>query len=148
MLVLLFLHLVLVISGISLIFGSFAVALFAERSGQLTAIAAVAALHIDRLIPPLMVGGGIFGLETAYSFGYSLTKAWLVIAYLLFGVAAIWGVAVSGPTFQKLADRARGGGSTPGADLPALLRRLHVDALVSFGLVFLLIGDRVFKPFR
>jgi hypothetical protein len=147
MFVLLFLHIALVISGVSLIFGSFAVALLAERSGQLTAIAAVAALRFDRLIPPLMLGGGVFGLATAISFGYNLTGAWLVIAYVLFGVAAIWGVAVSGPTFKALADHPASGGSAAEAELPALLTRLHLDALVSFGLVFLLIADMVFKPF-
>ena len=111
MFVLLFLHLATVFTGVSLIFGSFAIALLAERAGRPSAIAAMYEVRYDRLIGPILVLGGAFGLLTGITFGYNLLAPWLIIAYVLFAVATVWGVRFSGPLLKDLSAQVAGGAS-------------------------------------
>jgi uncharacterized membrane protein len=150
MFVLLFLHLATVFTGISLILGSLLLALLAERSGHLSAIAAMTGIGFERFIGPTMILGGLFGLLTAITFGYSLIGAWLLIAYVLFVAATVWGIRVSTPTLKSLSALVADGSSDGGTispDVSPLLGRLHLDVAFTFAIVLLLIADMVFKPF-
>jgi hypothetical protein len=140
MFVLLFVHVALMFAAVGLTGGTLALLTIAHRAQRLEQVGpAIAALPIARIAPPLFLLGGLAGLATAWSFGYSLVSVWLLIAYAGFAVGALFGAVGTAGRFERLARR---------EDVEAIGRALEVDFVVTLALYALLIGDMVFKPFQ
>lgn len=143
MFILLFLHIGLMVSAVTLSAGTSAILFMAHRAGRLAEVwPLLGSLPIEKVIPPLFLFGGLAGLATAISFGTSLVSPWLLIAY----AGAILGGTVSPrlirPIFGGLAR------STDEATLEAAVgREVVTDFAFTVGLFGLLIADMVFKPF-
>ena len=146
MFVLLYLHILTMFAAVSLAAGSSLLLLIAARRGDRVLIAELTGLPIDRIVPPLYILGGLFGLATALAFGYDLLAPWLVVAYVLFAALTVLGIAYSGPLLGRVhtlaADQGAGG---PGFE--EIVRRFQLDAAVSLLGIALIVADMVFKPF-
>jgi hypothetical protein len=100
---------------------------------------------LEGILPLLGIG---FGLIAAVSIGWDLLEGWLVLAYVLVGIALVVG-GIGG----RYAARARAAleadaGDTAGPELEAALaaRGLYGWNLASSVLLMLLIWDMVYKP--
>lgn len=142
MFVVLFLHIALMIAAVALTVGPAAVLVVAHRTGRLAEVGPpVARLGVSRLAVPLFVLGGLFGLATAFAFGYSLTAPWLLLAYIGFAVAVVVGVRVSAPVAGRLAVAKTGPG-----ELASIGRAVELDLLVNSIILAVLVADMVLKP--
>ena len=138
MFLLLFAHISLMFAAVGLTGGTLALLVVANRADRLGEVGpAIASLPLARISPPLYLVGGLAGLATAWSFGYSLLSPWLVVAYVLFAIGAGFGIFGTTGRFERLAR---------GDDVAAVGQALEMDLLVNVVLYGLLIGDMVFKP--
>jgi len=145
MLVLLYLHIATMFTAVAMAAGSSLLVLLAHARGERGVVAAITGLPLDRIIPPLYVAGGLFGILTAVLNGYSLVAPWLVIAYLIFAMLMVLGIVYSGPLLGQVHAVA----SDQAGDADAFVRvmaRYRLDALVSLGGIALIVADMVFKP--
>jgi hypothetical protein len=146
MYVLLYLHILTMFTAVALAAGSTILLLIAGQRGDRQLVAGLTGLPIDRVVPPLYILGGLFGLGTALAFGYSLVAPWMVIAYVLFAALTALGVLVSGPLMARIHAAASDHAGGEGA-LSRVMRRFWLDSVVSLAGIALLVGDMVFKPF-
>ena len=148
MFVLLFLHIATMFTFVGLVGAVLVPNVIAARARKWTALAAFNDLGGQRLIAPVFVAGGVFGLLTAISFGYNVLAPWLLIAYVLFAITAFHGARIVAQETSRLLPQLVAG---EGAQDAALVRRfdraMAVDAVSSVGLIALLVADMVFKPF-
>jgi len=149
---LLFAHLSLIFTGVVVAWGPLLLVWITYRSGQLPLLRATSsvAVRLGRVIPAFYMGGGLFGLLTALAFGHALLAPWLLIAYVLFAIATVTGIAWTGPHTEKIAELAQAAPNGPiPAPLAALFTSTSAVALTIFdvGLVFVLVFDMVVKPF-
>jgi uncharacterized membrane protein len=146
---LLLLHILTMFVAVTLGAGTLLFVLVAARTGRTRTALEIAALPIERFIPPAFIVGGLFGLATGLAFGYDLLAPWLLIAYVLFIAATVWGIRVTSPAMRRLAKVAGAGGEAADAgDVERMLgRRLTIDAVFTFLVIGLIILDMVVKPF-
>jgi len=146
---LLLLHILTMFVAVTLAAGTLLFVLVAARTGRTPAALEIAALPTQRFIPPAFILGGLFGLATGLAFGYNLLAPWLVIAYVLFVAATVWGIRVTSPAMRRLAKVAGAEGEAADAgDVERMLgRRLTIDAGFTFLVIGLIILDMVVKPF-
>lgn len=150
-LLLLFAHITLMITGVGLALGTTLLLQMAYLTGQVGAIRGVATAggRMGGLIPILFLGGGVFGLLTAVSFGFSLTTPWLVIAYVLFAVATYLGAVADTAWARKVVTAL---GTTPDGPLTPEIRSLFADrrhiavSVLSYSIFVLILFDMVVKP--
>jgi hypothetical protein len=123
----------------------------ASRSSDIVALRGVlsAAFRLEKLIGPTFVLGLAFGLVAVFVNNFDTLAGWLIIAYVLFAVAAIYPAVFTGPWLKKVAAAAAvSPDDRPSDELRALLTSprnrllLALDALV----VVALIADMVLKP--
>lgn len=146
MYVLLYLHILTMFTAVAMAAGSSILVLLAAGRGDRLLVASITGMRLDRIIPPLYIAGGLFGILTGATFGYSLVAPWLVIAYLVFAALMVLGVLYSGPLMGRMHAVA----SDQGADHQAfaeVMRRFRLDTLVSLGGIAVIVADMVFKPF-
>jgi hypothetical protein len=150
-LVLLFGHITLMISAVVVAFGPplmFRLARGAGDTARLRAIATPTVLGMA--IPILFITGGVLGLATAINFGTNLLAPWLVIAYVLFGIAMINGIAVHAPYGRRVYEALRAapdGPLTPAAAAVIDDPRERIVGLVDYVIIVALLFDMVVKPF-
>ena len=145
MYLLLFLHILTMFTAVSLAAGGSILMLVSARRGDRAVVATMSGMRLDRVIPPLYMLGGLFGLATALTFGYSLLAPWMIIAYLLFAALTALGILYSGPLMGRLHAAATDpGGEQAFAELTA---RFQVDTAISLLGIALIVADMVFKPF-
>jgi uncharacterized membrane protein len=149
---LLFLHIVLIFTAITLAYGPEGLLVFAVRSNRTEAVRSVlsSAQPVQRIFPIFFGLGGLFGLLAAWNAGFDLLAPWLVIAYVLFVVLTIIGAGFTGPRMKKLAmvvGPAPDGPLSPEARAMARDRTLVVVLSIDFALLLFLIFDMVVKPF-
>src|SRR5205085_1157060 len=101
MFVLLYLHILAMFTAVTVVMGAGILVLIGARGGERSVVAAITSLPIPRLAGPLYAVGGLFGLATAFVFGYNLRAPWLIIAYVLFAILTVVGIRVSGPIFER-----------------------------------------------
>lgn len=149
---LVFLHIAVVFSAVSISYGPQLLLALAIRTGRVEVVRGVtaAAGPLVIAIPVLYITGGLFGLFAAINTGFNLLAPWLLIAYVLFVTLTIIGARLVGPWAEhvgKLAAAAPDGPLTP--DLQAIIRdpRMRLIRWADFVLVFLLVFDMVLKPF-
>jgi hypothetical protein len=148
----LFLHIATMFAAVTLSYGITTLLRVAYGTGQTAAVRGVGmtAGKVGRYIPMLFVAGGIFGLITGITYGYNLLAPWLIIAYVLFVIAMILGVAENAPFGAKLGKLLM---QTPDGPLTAEIRELFDEPrtvallVVDYLVVILLIFDMVVKPF-
>src|SRR5690242_17465973 len=146
MFVLLYLHILAMFTAVRVVMGAGILVLIGARGGNRSVVAAITSLPIPRLAGPLYALGGLFGLATAFFFGYNLLAPWLIIAYVLFIFLMAVGIRISGPIFE----RTHAVASDPAASGEAFgqaMSRFRMDAVGTMIGIALIIADMVFKPF-
>lgn len=148
----LFLHVTTMFAAIAVGYGISTMLRVAYGTGQVAALRGVGltAAKLGRLIPVLFISGGLFGLITGISFGYNLLAPWLIIAYVLFAIAMVIGVAENAPFGRKLGAILM---TTADGPIPPAIRELFDDrrtvilSVIDYLVVIVLIYDMVVKPF-
>jgi len=146
MFVLLYLHILAIFTAVTVVMGAGILVLIGARGGNRSVVAAITSLPIPRLAGPLYSIGGLFGLATAFVFGYNLLAPWLIIAYVLFAILTAMGIRISGPIFE----RTHAVASDPAASnelFGQAMSRFRMDAAVTLVGIALIVADMVFKPF-
>jgi len=146
MFVLLYLHIVTMFTAVTVVMGAGILVLIGARRGDRSVVAAITSLPIPRLAPPLYIAGGLFGLATAFVFGYNLLAPWLIIAYVLFALLTALGARYSGPLFERTHTLAADP-QVSGEAFGEAMSRFRTDAAVTLFGIALIIADMVFKPF-
>ena len=150
-LVLLFGHITTMVAAVVVSFGPALVFQVAHRDGNVATLRALAApTWIGISIPILYVSGGLLGLATAINFGFNLLAPWLVIAYVLWVVAMLTGVAVHRPYFIRANTVLQGAPDGPmSIEVAALLadQRERWASVVDYVVIVAILFDMVVKPF-
>ncbi len=146
MYLLLYLHILLMFTAVSIAAGSSILVLIAAGRRERALVAALTALPLDRIVPPLYIVGGLVGLGTGLAFGYDLLAPWMVIAYVIFALMTALGILYSGPLLGRVHAIATDEGAESQA-FTDVLRRFRIDAVLSLGGIALIVADMVFKPF-
>jgi hypothetical protein len=151
-LLLLFLHITVIFSAITVGFGSTTLLRVAYMTGQVAPLRGVgiAVAKLAPIVPILYITGGLLGLLTAIVFGQNLLAPWLVIAYVFFAIAIYigavegrkWGMAL-GAQLAKTPD----GPLTTELSTMFTDRRVVVITVIDYLLPVILIFDMVVKPF-
>jgi len=142
----LFLHIVTMFAVIAFHSGPQILALAAARSGQTSALGAIARMYArtGRAVPPLGILGALFGLATGLTGEFNLLAPWLLIAYALFLLLIVYGGVVSYPYFVRLGIAI---GEDPPNSQPLLGHRLMPIVAIDTLIVVLIIADMAVKPF-
>ncbi len=149
--VFIFLHVLTMFTAVAMGYGPAILMIAASRSNDIVALRGVlgASARIEKLIGPTFVVGLVFGLIAVFFNNFDPLAGWLIIAYILFAVAAIYPVVLTGPWLKKVAAAATASpDDPPSAELTALLTSpryrlmLTLDVLV----VMAIIADMVLKP--
>ena len=142
----LFLHILAMFALVAFHSGPQILTLAAARTGQESAVVAIARLYArtGRAVPPLGILGGILGVAAGLTGGFNLLAPWLLIAYALFVLLIGYGGVVSVPYIVRLGEGSRedrlGWGHLLGRRLTLIVA---TDALI----LGLIIADMVLKPF-
>jgi hypothetical protein len=146
----LFLHIATMFLAVAVAYGGVVFFLIALRTRNVAGLVMMSrtAKTTARLIPPLFLAGGLFGLITAIVSGANLLAPWLIIAYVLFVVLTIIGALFTGPEIERLgtAVAAMPDGGLP-TDFDARRQRFYLVEVFDFFFLFLVIFDMVVKPF-
>jgi protein-S-isoprenylcysteine O-methyltransferase Ste14 len=143
---LLFLHILVMFTAVTVAAGTGLLVLVAAARGDRVLVSGALSLPVPKLAPILYISGGLLGLLTALTFGYNLLSPWLVIAYVLFAMLAALGIFYSGPTFEKF-HAVASDSTADGEAFAAALRSFQIDTLVTYAGIVLIVADMVFKPF-
>jgi hypothetical protein len=150
---LLFVHITVMFTAITVGFGGGLVMRMAYMTGQVAAVRGVgmALARLSPWIPILFIVGGVFGLLTAITWGiYSLTAPWLLIAYALFIAAMAIGILENAPWGKRmgaLLAQTPDGPLTPEVKAMFTETRVVVLTIVDYLIVAAIIFDMVVKPF-
>jgi hypothetical protein len=145
-----FLHITFMFASVAVSFGMGWFALVAAWRRDLGALGAYIRISsrtgaIEGILALLGVG---FGLTAAVVGGLNLLQGWLVLAYLLIGVAIVIGT-ISGPYLGRAkAALEANDGDEPGPELEAILSApwLYLSGLASTAVIVTIIWTMVFKP--
>jgi uncharacterized membrane protein len=142
----LLLHIVTMFTVVAFHSGPQILALAAARTGQSTAVTAIASMYArtGRAVPPLGILGLLFGIATGLTGSFNLLAPWLLIAYALFALLVVYGGVVSFPYIVRLGEAVREGRPNQSE---LLGRRLTVIVAVDALIMVLIIADMVLKPF-
>jgi len=152
MLVLKFLHIALVFSGVALGLGGGGIVALMARSGDVRTIRSAfgVMVKLQPAIPGFFGLGVLFGLAYAWTSGLDFLRPWLLIAYVLAIAATILGAGFESPWHKRVLAAALASPEvSPSEELQALLHdpreRFAFWATVLIILAF--IFDMVVKPF-
>jgi hypothetical protein len=145
-----FLHITFMFASVALSVGGSWFALSAARRRDVPALRSYFRFAsrtgvLEGILPLLGIG---FGLIAAVSLGWDLLEGWLVLAYVLVGIALVVGGIGGRHTARARAALDADAGDTTGPELEAALaaRGLYGWNLASTALLVLLIWDMVYKP--
>ncbi len=150
---LLFAHITVMFTAITVSFGGGLVMRVAYMTGQVAAVRGVgmAVMRTGPWIPVLFIIGGVLGLLTAITWNiYPLTAPWLLIAYTLFALAMLIGVVENAPWARRLGGLVA---QTPDGPITPEIRAMFTDTrvvvltIVDYLVVAGIIFDMVVKPF-
>ena len=149
--VLKFLHIAFVFSGIALIYGTEFLLHRIARSGDTRAIRTAfrMAKPVGTVGPAIFLVGVAFGLTAAVVNGHNLLAPWLLATYVLFTALLVAGLLISVPWTNRVEALAAGAPDGPAPpELTAALHErsatllLYVSVVVDIAIVALM----VFKP--
>ncbi|MBA3688608.1 MAG: hypothetical protein H0W81_07255 [Chloroflexi bacterium] len=147
-----FLHVATMFTAVAMTIGVPTLLRSIGKSGDVPAIrrSFTLAQPFVRAIGPLFGVGAAFGIVAIFTNGFDPFAPFLLIAYALFILATVVGVAISNPWFAGVAKlAAESPDEAPSAELSALLndQRMHwvdwFDRLIILAFIF----DMVVKPF-
>jgi len=146
-----FLHIAFIFSGIALIYGTEFVLHRIGRSGDTRAIRTAFAMAkpVGSVGPAIFWVGVAFGLSAAVVNGYNLLAPWLLATYVLVGVLLVAGLTITVPWMNRvgaLSAAAPDGTATP--ELDAALHDRRVSGLMWASIVVdvVIVALMVFKP--
>jgi hypothetical protein len=151
-LILKFLHIAAMFSGVSVALGAGAISVLIARNGDVRAIRSAFPIFVrlQPLIPAFFGLGVLFGLATAWTAGFDFLRPWLLIAYVLVVAATVIGGGIEGPWQKRVLTAAMTSpDDAPSGELLALThdRRETFSFWASVVIIAALIFDMVFKPF-
>ncbi len=149
--VFIFLHVLTMFVAVAMSYGPAILIVAATRGNDIVALRGVlaAAARLDKIIGPTFILGLVLGLIAVFVDNFDPLAGWLIIAYVLFAVAATFPAVFTGPWLKKVAAAAATSPDDRQSDeLRELLTSprnrllLALDSLV----VVALIADMVLKP--
>jgi hypothetical protein len=151
MLILKFLHIVSMFSGVTLAVGSLVFLDLVARTRDVDAYRRLDAIvqRTDMAAVALFLAGIAFGFLTAITGGFDLTASWLILAYVLVAAIVVEGLVFSGPWFTRIREAASQADRTAAAaEVQRLIRNpKHLAALANVNLLFVaIIYVMVVKP--
>jgi hypothetical protein len=145
-----FLHIATMFAAVTITFGGAWFVVSAARRRDLGALRAYHRIAgpAEGLAGILAITGIGFGVVAAIAGGWDLFQGWLLLAFILVGVAIVVGIASVPFANRLLSAVERTEGDKPGPELEGLLasRQVYGWPIASFVVVILLIADMVFKP--
>ena len=152
LLLLVFVHLAVTFTAVSMSYGSQLLLLAAIRSNRADSVRGVTSstLLVGGIVPALFVVGGLFGLAAAWVAGFPLLAPWLVISYVAFAILAVSGVMLTGPNYDRLRSSLAGSGDGPlSSDTRKVISStaFRGGVVLDLALLGLLVADMVVKPF-
>ncbi|MDQ3880721.1 MAG: DUF2269 family protein [Chloroflexota bacterium] len=148
----LFLHIAFMFAGVAAADGMGFLVMRIARSTDLAAIQTGFHLYepIARITPLFFVAGLVFGVISIFTIGFNPFEPWLLIAYALFLIQLVLGVAVADRWQRRVREAAARPDADPNSgDLGAVLGDpvARNVAWVQTALVAVFIFDMVVKPF-
>jgi hypothetical protein len=151
MLVLKFLHIASMFTGVAIALGGGGVVALIARGDVRTIRSAFRVMtRLSPVIPTFFTLGVAFGLATAWTGGLDFLRPWLLIAYVLFIAATILGAAFESPWQKRvLAAAMASPEESPSAELQVLMRdpRERLAFWATLVIIAAFIFDMVVKPF-
>jgi hypothetical protein len=146
-----FLHIALIFSGIALIYGTEVMLHRIGRSGDTRAIRTAfgAAKPIAALGPAIFWIGIGFGAAAGVVNGYNMLAPWLLATYALVAIILVAAVRITVPWMARVGSLAATAPDGPSsAELDAALHDRRVTLLLYASIVvdFVIVGLMVFKP--
>lgn len=146
-----FLHIAFVFSGIALIYGTEILLHRIGHSGDTRAIRTSFAMAkpVATAAPAIFWIGVAFGITAGVVNGYNLLAPWLLAAYVLVAVLLVGGLAVTVPWMNRVgALAAAAPDGAPGPELMAVLHDRRVTVLLWLSVVVdvAIVALMVFKP--
>ena len=108
------------------------------------------ATPLIRLIPALFGVGALLGIIAIFTNGFNPFEPWLVIAYVMFVLAAVVGARMTTPWFNRMVKAsAESPDSGPSGELTAAIndQAMHLVDYFDWFIVLAFILDMVIKPF-
>lgn len=151
-LVLIFLHITVMFTAITVAYGGGLVMRMAYMTGQVAAVRGVgmALARTAPAIPVLFITGGTLGLLSAIAFGQNLLAPWLIIAYVLFVIAMGIGIVENRPWAMRLGALLA---TTPDGPITPEVRAMFTSTrvvgltIIEYVIVATILFDMVVKPF-
>ncbi len=152
MLILKFLHIAFMFTGVAVGLGGGGVVDLIARSRDVRTIRSAFGVmtRLQPVIPTSFGLGVLFGLATAWTEGLDFLRPWLLIAYVLVIAASILGAGIENPWHKRvLAAAMASPEESPSAELQVVLRdpRERFAFWATFVIIAALIFDMVVKPF-
>lgn len=147
-----FLHIVFMFAGVAAADGAGFLVFRMAQSRDLAAIRAGYRLYepIARISTILFLLGLAFGLISIFTVGFNPFEPWLIIAYVLFIIQVVLGVAVVDRWHARVTELAAAPDADPNyGELAATLNQgtARTVAILQSALVVVFIFDMVVKPF-
>jgi hypothetical protein len=147
-----FLHIATVMAAVSLSLGPFLLLRRIGDSGDVPAMRRAFALAtpLVRVIPAVFGLGAVLGVVAIFANGFNPFEPWLIIAYVMFALAAVVGARLTDPWFKRITRlAAESPDAAPSLELLNALRDPTMRAVDWFDRIIILafIFDMVFKPF-
>lgn len=146
-----FLHIALIFSGLALIYGTELVLHRIGQTGDTRAIrtAFATARPVTMAAPAIFWLGVAFGLAAGVFNGYDMLAPWLLASYVLVGALFASGIAITVPWMNRVGAMAAAAPDGPAApELRGLLHSPTVTRLLWASIVvdFVIVALMVFKP--
>lgn len=147
-----FLHIATVMTAVAFSIGPTFLLRRIADSGDVPAIRRSFALAapLVRLIPALFGVGALLGIIAIFTNGFNPFEPWLLIAYVLFVLAAAVGARLTTPWFKRMMTASAESPDTgPSGELTAAVNDQAMALVEWFDVVVVLVFilDMVFKPF-
>lgn len=146
-----FLHVLTMFTAVALAYGPAALMVVASRNRDVRALRGISRTYdqLGRWIGPAFGLGILLGFAAVFFQQFDPLQGWLVIAYVLVGVALVMTFAFTNPWLKKVEAAAHASPDDQMSDeLAALVNSPRNQALLAFDalLIVLLIADMVLKP--
>lgn len=147
-----FLHIATVMTAVAFSIGPTFLLRRVAESGDVLAIRRSFALAtpLIRIIPALFGVGALLGIVAIFTNGFNPFEPWLIIAYVMFVLAAVVGARMTTPWFNRMVKAsAESPDSGPSGELTAVTNDQAMQLVEYFDwvIVLLFVLDMVIKPF-
>ena len=146
-----FLHIVTMFTAVTMGYGPAVLMVAAGRARDVASLRGIlrAAFRVERLIGPTFILGALLGVVAIFTNDLDPLAGWLVIAYVLFAIAAIMPAVFTGPWLKRVAAAAEASpDNAPSDELRTLTSSPRYTLPLAFdvSVIVLFIADMVLKP--